>query len=191
MAGNINGINPALIQLMQRQAMQQQAAQQAMRLQIGARVAPVRTRTTIRSTNGKREIEVEENGKVSKLKDLPGGGIEGEVSEQVNGKQSTRTVEAKDLEELKKKDADLARLYERYQPRPATPDTIKRQIESLDRLLERIKADLPNNPGAQRSLDSLQRTRQQYEERLKEAEKAAGRSLPASTEPAVSRAAGP
>lgn len=165
---NLNGLNPAFVPLMQRQA--------ALRLQIGARAAiPLNggRRTSVRSINGRREIEVQDGDKITKVKDAAGGGLEAEITEKVNGKETTRKIQAKDLDDLKKQDADAAQVYERYAPRPVTPETIKRQIESLDQLLERMKAQVPNNPNVQRSVDSLERTKQQYEQRLKDAEKAA------------------
>jgi hypothetical protein len=178
-AGNLGGINPAVIQLMQQQAMRQQALQQqGLRLQFGAAPGQRITRTSVRTINGLREIEVQNGDKVTKVRDVPGGGIEGEITEKVGGKDTTRKVEAKDLDDLKKKDADLARVYEQYQPRPATPDTIKRQLESVERMLERMKADLPNNPNAQRSIDSLERMKQQFQQRLKDAEKPAAAPAP-------------
>ncbi len=168
---NINRINPALLPLMQQRAIQ---------LQWGAGQVPgVVRRTSTRTINGQREIEVQDGDKITKVKDRAGGGIDAETTETVNGKQVTRKVEAKDLNDLKQKDADAAQIYERYSPRPATPETIKRQLDSLDRSLERFKAQLPGNPNMQRSIDSLQRTREQYEQRLKDAEKAAGGAQPA------------
>lgn len=124
--GNLGGINPAMLQLMQQQAMQQALQRQQMQLQIRGRMAPgapggfVR-RTSVRTINGQREIEVQDGGKITKVRDVPGGGIEGQVTETVNGKETTRKVEAKDLQDLKQKDAELAKVYEQFQPPPAAP----------------------------------------------------------------------
>jgi hypothetical protein len=49
------------------------------------------------------------------VKDVAGGGIEASVTDiQPNGKETTRKIEAKDLDDLKKKDADVAQIYETY-----------------------------------------------------------------------------
>ena len=78
-------------------------------------------RTSVRTINGQREIEVQDGGKITKVRDVPGGGIEGQVTETVNGKETTRKVEAKDLQDLKQKDAELAKVYEQFQPPAAAP----------------------------------------------------------------------
>lgn len=173
-AGNVGAINPA-IQL----ALQQQIqAAQAQRIQFGALpIAPgVGRRISVRSINGKREIEQQEGDKITKVRDGANGGIEAEITEKVNGKETTRKVEAKDLNELKQKEPAAADIYDRYtsrRPATATPETLKRQLESLDRTMETYKARLPNDPNVQRSIDSLNRVREQIEQRLKDAEKAA------------------
>jgi hypothetical protein len=171
---NLNGLNPAFVPLIQQR-------QAALRLQFGARAAiPLNggRRTSVRSINGRREIEVQDGDKITKVKDAAGGGLEAEITEKVNGKETTRKIQAKDLDDLKKQDADAAQVYERYAPRPVTPESIKRQIESLDQMLERIKAQVPNNPNMQRSVDSLERLKQLQEQQLKDAEKAAEAAKP-------------
>jgi hypothetical protein len=174
--GNLNGLNPAIQLALQRQI---QAAQ-AQRIQIGGvpRVAGIARRTTVRSINGKREVEHQEGDKTTKVRDGANGGIEAEITEKVNGKETTRKVEAKDLNDLKQKEPAAAEVYERYALRPAarpaagTADSLKKQLESLDRTLETYKARLPNDPNVQRSIDSLKRDREQIEQRIKDAEAA-------------------
>jgi hypothetical protein len=166
----INAFQPAMLPMI---------APARLQIQMGNVGNRVVRRTSIRNINGQREIEQQDGDKITKVKDVPGGGIEAEITEKVNGKDTTRKVEAKDLDDLKKKDADVARLYEQYANRPAprpvaqNPESLKRTLESIDRSLERMKAQVPNNPAAQRSVDSLQRIKEQYEQRLKDAEKQA------------------
>ena len=166
----IAGINPALVPLMQQRGLQIQVA--------GGLVPNVVNRTSVRTINGKREIEVQSGDKITKVKDTPAGTIEAEVTETINGKQTTRKIDAKDLEELKRKDADVAQIYERYGPRiqagavpgaPAVPrlpliptDVLKRQIESLDKQIERYKAQLPNDAQAEQRIASLKRSRDRF-----------------------------
>ena len=169
-AGNIGVINPAILPI-------------AQRMQFGVLPAApgVGRRTTMRSINGKREVEQQEGDKITKVRDGANGGIEAEIIEKVNGKETTRKVEAKDLNELKQKEPAAAEIYERYanrRPAISNPESLKRQLESLDRTMETYKARLPNDPNVQRSIDSLKRIREQIEGRLKEAEKAAAPPAP-------------
>jgi len=182
----IGGINPAVLQQLQQRGIQ---------IQLGG-IAPgqnVVRRTSIRTINGQREIEVQEGDRNTKVKDGANGGIEAEITEKVNGKETTRKIEAKDLEDLKKKDADVARIYEMYNrvgrgiqigampggalpggalpgglPVPAVrpPETVKRMIESIERSIERAKSQLPNDPIAQQRIDSLERTKKRYQDML-------------------------
>ncbi|HEY2412697.1 MAG TPA: hypothetical protein VGI40_10665 [Pirellulaceae bacterium] len=73
--------------------------------------------------NGRREIEVRENGRKTKIQTLPDGRIQFEFTEPLNGRDVTRKIDAKDLSELKRKDAEAGQLYELYDaaPRPPRP----------------------------------------------------------------------
>jgi hypothetical protein len=154
---NLNRINPAVMPLIQQRGIQ---------IQVGNLGPNVVRRTTIRNNNGQKEIEIQDGDKVTKVRDVAGG-IEAETTEKVNGKEATRKVEAKNLDDLKQKDADAARIYEQYNRRtvPAMmpAEMRQRQIESIDRSIERAKAQLPNNPAAQRMIDSLERLKQQIQ----------------------------
>jgi hypothetical protein len=196
----IGGINPAILQRLQQQQLQQlqqlQLQQRGIQIQLGG-IAPgqnVVRRTSIRTINGQREIEVQVGDRNTKIKDGANGGIEAEITEKVNGKETTRKIEAKDLEDLKKKDADVARIYEMYNrvgrgiqigampggalpggalpggalPVPAVPppESVKRMIESIERSIERAKTQLPNDPIAQQRIDSLERTKKRYQDML-------------------------
>jgi hypothetical protein len=71
--------------------------------------------------NGRREIEVRENGRKTKIQTLPDGRIQFEFTEPLNGRDVTRRIEAKDLSELKRKDAEAGQLYELYDAAPRPP----------------------------------------------------------------------
>jgi hypothetical protein len=73
--------------------------------------------------NGRREIEVRENGRKTKIQTLPDGRIQFEFTEPKDGREVTRKIEAKDLSELKSKDVEAGQLYELYDaaPRPPRP----------------------------------------------------------------------
>jgi hypothetical protein len=60
------------------------------------------------SVNGRREIEVIEDGRRTEITDDNGRDIRARVTETVNGQEVTRTVEAADLQQLQAKDPALA-----------------------------------------------------------------------------------
>ena len=74
----------------------------------------VNKRVHIRTVNGKQDIEVEEGNLKVKIQNFPGGNIEIEITDKINGKDVTKKVEAKDLDDLKKKDPAAAKVYEQY-----------------------------------------------------------------------------
>jgi hypothetical protein len=170
-----------------------------LQLQI-ARNPPAQGRSTsvTRSANGAITIQVRENGKITKIVSTPGGKIDVEITQTQNGQPVTKKMEFKDLDELKKKEAEIARIYEQHsQPirvqvgaiRPAgailpnnrlvppvpqqSAESLKQRIQSLEASIQQQKAQLPNNPAGQQSIDSLQRNLQFYEDRLRAAEKPA------------------
>jgi len=71
--------------------------------------------------NGKKEVEVRENGRKTKIQTLPNGQIQIEFTEPLNGRDLTRKIEAKDLGELKRKDAEAGQIYELYDAAPQPP----------------------------------------------------------------------
>jgi hypothetical protein len=174
-----------------------------LQIQIGGNALPARGRsvTTSRTGNGDVKIQVRENGKTTKIEAAAGGKIQIEITEPQNGKEITRAYEVKDLDELKKKDAEVARLYEQYHrpaqiqvgafgpagaivpggfPGPALPiappvpiaqqqaEIQKRVLESIEAQIQQRKAQLPNNPAAQRTIESLERMKEQIKQRTGE-----------------------
>jgi len=80
------------------------------------------TRTHMTSEiNGRREVEVRENGRKTKIQTLPDGRIQFEFTEPVNGREVTRKIEAKDLGELRRKDVEAGQLYDLYDAAPRPP----------------------------------------------------------------------
>ena len=160
-------------------------------IQVAGNIGGARRVSTRRDANGKLEIEAEENGKKTKITKQPDGSIEMEITETVNGKETTKKHSAKNYDELKMKDAEAAKIYDQYNaggvgniqiqgfapglPVPGLPgqpaagpnaESIKRLVESIDGQIERYKARLPNDPNAQRAIDSLERTKQRMKELL-------------------------
>lgn len=161
-----------------------------------------RSTSVRRSANGDIKIEIRDNGKVTTIQSAAGGKIAVEITDAKNA-QANKKFEAKDLAELKQKDAEVARLYEQYnQParvqigaiRPAaaplTPaESLKQRLKSLDSQIERYQAQLKDNPGIQRSIDTLKSMRSRYEQQLKdlpaEAARPAEAAKPTEAEKAV------
>lgn len=64
--------------------------------------------------DGVKNIEISEKGRKIKIVEDPAKGIEIEITETKDGKQETQKYEAKDADELKKKNADAHRLFEEH-----------------------------------------------------------------------------
>jgi hypothetical protein len=70
--------------------------------------------STKRDANGKVEIEAQENGKKTKIVKQPDGSIEMEVTETINGKETTKKYAAKNYDDLKKNEPEAAKAYDQY-----------------------------------------------------------------------------
>lgn len=71
-------------------------------------------RISVRMVNGQRTIQVKEPDREIEIEDADGKNIKLTIQRTVNGKPETKEFAADDLEDLKKKDADAAALYEKY-----------------------------------------------------------------------------
>jgi hypothetical protein len=101
----------------------------------------------------------------------------------INGRKSVRRIDAKDENELRQKDAELARLYDQYRPlmqqqqlggmppgfRQVIPMPVVpmpgagNQIELINELIARYKQRLATDPNAQRMIDSLEQAKQRFQ----------------------------
>jgi len=142
-------------------------------------VAPPATQTiSISDINGQREVKITDEARIVKMQTWPTGRIEIDIEEKLPGRRG-KTIQAKDLEDLKAKDADVAQLYEQYQhrarapfgapmpplraaPAPQPNDFARRMLETIESSLELQKTRLRTDPNAQRTIDSLERAKQQY-----------------------------
>jgi hypothetical protein len=87
---------------------------------------PPATRTlTTHEANGVRDVDARENGRRTRIQTFPNGRIQFEFTEPINGRDVTRRIDAKDLSELRRKDAEAGQLYDLYNaaPRPAAVRT--------------------------------------------------------------------
>lgn len=72
-------------------------------------------RITVRTVNGVKEIDAEENGQKVHIEDGPQNGIKMKVTKKnAEGKEETKNYEAKNADDLKKKHPDAHKLYEKY-----------------------------------------------------------------------------
>lgn len=71
-------------------------------------------RISVKSVNGQRTIQVKEPDREIEIEDADGKNIKVTIRRTVDGKPETKEFAADDLEDLKKKDADAAALYEKY-----------------------------------------------------------------------------
>jgi hypothetical protein len=148
---------------------------------------PATQTLSVSNINGQREVKITDEARVVKMQTWPTGRIEIDIEEKLPGRQSKK-VQAKDLEDLKAKDADVAQLYEQYQqpgrlpfgglfggpaipamravPAPLPSDFAKRMLETIDSSIELQKARLRIDPNAQRTIDSLERSRHQFRNML-------------------------
>ena len=69
---------------------------------------------SVKNVNGVKEITASEDGKTVKIQDDPAKGIKIELTEKQNGKEVTKKYEAKNVEELKKKQPAGYELYKKY-----------------------------------------------------------------------------
>lgn len=76
-------------------------------------------RMTFKDVNGVKEVEVVEGDRTTKIEEDPAKGIKVAVTDKKDGKDETKTYEAKNAEELKEKHPEAHKLYEQYAKRGA------------------------------------------------------------------------
>jgi hypothetical protein len=72
-------------------------------------------KVSIRTVNGVKQIDAEENGRKVHIEDDPRNGIKVKITEKnADGKEETKEYEAKNADDLKKKHPDAHKVYEKY-----------------------------------------------------------------------------
>lgn len=71
-------------------------------------------RVSVKTVNGVKTIDVQEKDKKIKILDDPKQGIKMEITTKKDGKEQTEKIEAKNADELKKKNKEAYELYEQY-----------------------------------------------------------------------------
>ena len=71
-------------------------------------------RVSYSEINGRRGVEIAEQDRVIKMDTWPNGAVEVAITDKLNGREVTRRVQAKDRDELVRKDPETARLYDQF-----------------------------------------------------------------------------
>ena len=133
-------------------------------------------RIRVKQVNGAKEIEAEENGLKVTIKEDKNNGIQMEVTEKKDGKETTKKYAAKNADELAKKHPDAHKLYKKYTAQPK----LNLQFPKLQQAMPLIpgKNQLPPNfpfpPGfvPQQTKRSLEKVEQDLDKSIKELEEA-------------------
>ena len=67
---------------------------------------------SISNINGRKSLKIDERERLIIMQTAPAGGIEVEITDKQNPRNPVRRLNARDLTDLKRKDAELGRLYE-------------------------------------------------------------------------------
>ncbi len=119
---------------------------------------------SVSNVNGERTINARENGKQVEISDRDGKNITVRVEEEANGKKQTNEYKAADLDELKQKHPDAAKLYEEY-----TQQAPGIQVQAVFNAFPGFPAPggapgvLQANQSIERALDDLAEARKQVE----------------------------
>jgi hypothetical protein len=95
---------------------------------------------SVSNNNGVREIKATDGDKTVKIEDDPANGIKIECTDKVNGKDVTKKYEAKNVDELKKKQPEGYKLYKEYGEQQGNMGAVQVQIGAAPLL--------PMQPGA-------------------------------------------
>ena len=95
-------------------------------LQIGGGGA-VKT-LSVSNNNGVRQIKATDGDKAVKIEDDPANGIKIQCTDKVNGKEVTKKYEAKNADDLKKKEPEGYKLYKEYGERQGNGGAVQLQL---------------------------------------------------------------
>ena len=141
-------------------------------IQAGGNGRNVRTRII----NGVKEIEAEENGRKVKITEDPNNGIKIEIVEKKGGKETTKKVEAKDADDLKKKDPEAHKIYEEYSKRGGAIQIRGIQLQPGRALpiqpgqIRRLA--LPRIAGARKAAEGIEKAGEQIDEAIEKIKQA-------------------
>ncbi|MFZ5831444.1 MAG: hypothetical protein ACOY3P_15270 [Planctomycetota bacterium] len=160
---------------------------------------------SISTSNGVRTIRVTEGDEQTKIVDDPNKGIEVEITTKKDGKEQTEKIEAKNADELKKKNEKAHALYQQYGqknivaapaavPQPAQLKSAAMLLKSIGAHISRMatKEIIEKSSGSERkdlqeAIGEMRKQLDVLEKNLKEAEtaKADDARQPAAQAPAA------
>ena len=134
-------------------------------IQVGGNAGGNVKSLTVKDVNGVKEIEAKEGGSKVKIVDDPAKGIEVEVTETKDGKETTKKYEAKNADELKTKHPEAYKLYEEFSKPPEVP-----QIPGIPPGVVPVPGGAPAAGGARRIKilrpDEVEAAREQLKEAI-------------------------
>ena len=134
-------------------------------IQVGGNAGGNVKSLTVKDVNGVKEIEAKEGGRKVKIVDDPAKGIEVEVTETKDGKETTKKYEAKKADELKTKHPEAYKLYEEFSKPPEVP-----QIPGIPPGVVPVPGGAPAAGGARRieilRPDEVEAAREQLKEAI-------------------------
>jgi hypothetical protein len=75
-------------------------------------------RISVSDIAGRKIVEVDDRERQIKIESRPSGAFEAEVTDKLNARAAPRRIVARDLDDLKRKDPELGRLFEQYHALP-------------------------------------------------------------------------
>jgi len=124
--------------------------------------------------NGRRSVEISEKDRVVRMETWPAGNVEISITERLNGKDVTRTITAKDRDELARKDPESAKLYDEYHRRGGAPfggpppgfPALGFPPPGIGRMMPVQRSPLPQAELANRQLGEIEGLIERYKARL-------------------------
>lgn len=146
-------------------------------------------RVTVKDIDGKKEIEVVEEGRITRIEEDPAKSIKVKITETKDGKDETKEFEAEDAEELKKEHPEAHKLYEQYakgvggviridggpairrfdppaiirEPR-AVVERLEKAQKQLEDAAERIKAGAKDDESLRAALEAIEASKKELED---------------------------
>lgn len=139
-------------------------------------------RISVSDVAGRKTIEIDDRERrIVIIETQPGGPLDAQVTDKQNAGNPVRKVVARDLAELRRKDVDLARIFEQYggnnqpaagrpaampPPFPAVPlprtspaESMRLQVQSIEAILKRYQQRAQTDAAAERMVEALKQTK--------------------------------
>lgn len=126
------------------------------------------TSVNTRTVNGRREIRVDEGDRQMQFTDQDGKEIKVRITETVDGKEKTTELEAKDLEDLKQKHPEAAKVFDRHaNARNRAAARLGVNVPRAVNPFEQVRGDQERRKAAIKTLEKTQKRLEETTDRLK------------------------